>query len=116
MKSCGGFLLLLMVLGLPVKAMAEDQVKLFKFITPKDDVVVGLTTTELQAFGSGPDLDKLAKHLAADGQMTLWQFAVRRDQSGTLQEAPLRRIAVFKADTLRIEPYTTPYPIVAPEK
>jgi hypothetical protein len=116
MKCRGGFLLLLMVLGLPLEGMAQDQVKLFKFITPKDDVVVGLTATELKGLGSGPDLDNLAKHLAADGQMTLWQFAVHRDQSGTLQEAPLRRIAVFKTDTLRIEPYTTPYPIVAPEK
>ena len=39
--------------------------------------------------------------------MTIWQYAVRHDQSGNLQDAPLKRIAVFKNDTLRIEPYSS---------
>ena len=95
-------------------AMAEDAVKLFKMITPKDDVVVGLTAAELHALGTGPDLDNFAKHLAAEGQMTVWQYAVRKDQSGNSQQAPFKRIAVFKTDTLRIEPYATPLAIVAP--
>jgi hypothetical protein len=115
-KFRNGFLLLLMIMGSPVAAMAQDQVKLFKIISPKDEVVIGLTSTELHGLGAGPDLDNLARHLATDGQMTVWQYAVHKDQSGTLQEAPLRRIAVFKNDTLRIEPYATPLPIVAPEK
>ena len=66
--------------------------------------------------GSGPELDNFAKQLVAEGQMTVWQYAVRKDQSGNLQQAPLRRIAVFKTDTLRIENYTTPLAIVPPDK
>lgn len=90
--------------------------RLFKLITPKDEVVIGLTATELRGLGSGPELDNLAKHLATDGQMTVWQYAVRKDQNGSLQQAPLKRIAVFKTDTLRIESYTTPLAIVPPDK
>ena len=31
--------------------MAQDQVRLFKIVSPKDDVVIGLTTTEQPCFG-----------------------------------------------------------------
>ena len=49
--------------------------------------------------------------------MTVWQYAVRKGGDGELQQAPLRRIAVFKSDTLRIEPYNpAPLKIVPPEK
>lgn len=97
-------------------ALAQSQMKLFKIVSPKDEVVIGLSSDELRSFGSAPDLDNLAQRLASAGQITVWQYAVRKDQSGALQQAPLRRIAVFKNDTLRIEPYTTPLTIVAPEQ
>jgi hypothetical protein len=99
-----------------IPAMAEDQVRLFKIVSPKDDVVVGVTAAELSKLGTGPELDNLARHLAQDGQMTVWQYAVRKDQSGSLQEAPLRRIAVFKNDMLRIEPYASPLPVIPPSE
>jgi hypothetical protein len=105
---------LMLIAGHGIAAMAQDQVKLFKIVSPKDDVVIGLTTTELRGLGTASDLDNLARHLATDGQMTVWQYAVRHDQAGNLQQAPLRRIAVFKNDTFRIEPYSTPLPIVPP--
>lgn len=116
MKFRDSLLMLLVLVGQTRLAMAEDQVKLFKIVSPKDDVVIGLTATELAGLGSGPELDNLARHLAADGQMTVWQYAVHKDQSGNLQEVPLRRIALFKNDTLRTEPYATPLPVIAPEK
>jgi len=97
-------------------ASAEDQVRLFKIVSPKDEIVIGLTTEELRSFGPLPDLDNLARHLATAGEMTVWQYAVRKDQAGTLQQAPLRRIAIFRNDTLRIEPYATPLPVIAPSK
>ena len=109
-------LALFLTAGFGVGAMAQDQVKLFKVVSPKDDVTIGLTTTELKSFGSASDLDNLARHLAADGQMTVWQYAVRHAQSGNLEQAPLRRIAIFKNDTLRIEPYSSPLPVIAPDK
>jgi len=116
MKLRHGLLVLLLGLSQIGPAMAEDQVKLFKFVSPKDDVVIGLTAGELSKLGTGPALDELARHLAQDGQMTVWQYAVRKDPGGNLQQAPLKRIAVFKNDTLRIEPYTSPLPIIPPSE
>lgn len=97
-------------------ALAQDQVRLFKVVSPKDEVVIGLTAEELRGFGALPDLDNLAQRLASAGEITVWQYAVRKDQGGALQQAPLRRIAIFRNDTLRIEPYATPLPVIAPAK
>jgi hypothetical protein len=97
-------------------ALAQEQIKLFKVVGQKDEIVIGLSADELRKFGPRPDLDNLAEHLASAGQMTVWQYAPRKDQSGTLQQVPLRRIAIFRNDTLRIEPYTTPLPVVTPDK
>jgi|SRR5580704_12241937 hypothetical protein len=116
MRARIGMFALLLIAGQSASAFAQDTVKLFKVITAKDDVTIGLTIGELQALGAGPELDNLAKHLATDGQMTVWQYAVRKSSSGDLQQAPLKRIAIFKTDTLRIEPYATPLAIVPPEK
>jgi hypothetical protein len=116
MKRRNVFLTALLVLGPVFTAHADDQVKLFKIISTKDDVVVGVTSEELLKPGSGPDLDRFARQLADSGQMTVWQYAVRKDANGNLQQAPLRRIAVFRNDTLRIEPYVSPLQVVAPGK
>ena len=89
--------------------------KLFKIFTDKDDVVVGLGEDELKSFGAGPGLDALARRLAKEGQMSLWQYAVQRGGDGSLVQAPLRRIAIFKASTLRIEPFDpAPLKVKAP--
>ena len=81
---------------------------------PDIPLVIALTTIPAAYDADGFARDLLAKHLAAEGQMTVWQYAVRKDAAGNLQQAPLRRIAVFRNDTLRIEPYATPLAVVAP--
>jgi hypothetical protein len=100
-------------------AMADAQekttMKLFKVVTPKDDVVIGLADEELRSFGPAADLDNLAQHLATAGEMTVWQYAVKKDTDGSLVQAPLRRVAIFKAETMRIEPYNpAPLKIASP--
>jgi hypothetical protein len=116
MRTRAGIVAALMIAATFAVAVADDQVKLFKVVSQKDEVVIGLTAEELHGLGTGPDLDNLARHLAADGQMTVWQYAVRKDPSGNLQQAPLKRIAIFRNDTLRLEPYATPLGIVPPGK
>ena len=116
MKLHVGALAALLIAANIGASIADDPVKLFKVISQKDEVVIGLTADELHGLGTGPDLDNLAKHLAADGQMTVWQYAVRKDTNGNLQQAPLKRIAVFRNDTLRLEPYATPLQIIPPTK
>lgn len=97
-------------------AMKQETstMKLFKIVTPRDDIVIGLADDELRSFGPAADLDNLAQQLAGAKQLTVWQYAVRKGTNGELQQAPMRRIAVFASDTLRVEPYTTPLPVVMP--
>jgi hypothetical protein len=95
-------------------ALAQTaDVKLFKIITAKDEVEIGLTDAELRSFGASPDIDALAKKLVDAGQITVWQYAVQRAADGTSTvHAPLKRVAIFKTDTLRIEPFN-PAPLKA---
>ena len=104
-----------LVLGLARAAAAQDAVQLFKVITSKDEITIGVTQAELAAMGSGEDVKVLAQALVAAGQITVWQYAVGRDASGGLQMNPLRRVAILKADSLRIEPASTTYKIVPPK-
>jgi hypothetical protein len=99
-------------------ALAQDKaaIKLFKMITAKDEVMIGLSDEELRSFGPRPDVDNLAEHLVSAGQITAWQYAVKKAADGALVQAPLRRIAVLKSDTLRIEPYNpAPLKVLPPE-
>ena len=118
--SIGAALSFAAVLGVVATAgiaQAQDAgIKLFKLITAKDEVVIGVTDAELKSFGSAPDLDNLAQHLVAAGEMSVWQYAVKRDKDGNLVQAPLRRVAIFKADTLRIEPFNpAPLKVMPPD-
>jgi len=103
------------VLGFAATARAQDAVKLFKVITAKDEITIGVTASELKAMGAGEDVKVLAQKVVADGQITVWQYAVGRDAAGALQMNPLKRVAILKNDTLRIEPATTPYKITPPK-
>ena len=89
---------------------ATAGVKLFKIVSPRDDVVVGVDLEQLGK-GSEPAVQRLPALLADKGQVTLWQYASAKEADGALVQAPLRQIAVFKSDLLRIEPYSTPLPI-----
>ncbi|MDH6591844.1 hypothetical protein M2165_001733 [Variovorax sp. TBS-050B] len=97
----------------PVRAQAAAPVQLFKLVSPRDEIVVGVEAAQLGS-GSGPAVQRLAELLAAKGQLTLWQYASQKDAAGALVQAPLRQVAVFKSDLLRIEPYGTPLPVKAP--
>ena len=46
------------------RVLSQDQIKLFKVVGPKDEVIIGLTADELRGFGPLPDLDNLARHLS----------------------------------------------------
>jgi hypothetical protein len=87
---------------------------LFKIVTVKDEIVVGLNEAELAAIG-GNDAGALARAIAAKGSLTLWQYAVKRAPDGALQQAPLRKIGVLANSSLRVEPYTTPYKVAPHE-
>lgn len=97
----------------PARAQPAAPVQLFKLVSPRDEIVVGIEAAQLAA-GTGPAVQRLAELLAARGQLTLWQYASQKDAGGALVQAPLRQVAVFKNELLRIEPYATPLPVKAP--
>jgi hypothetical protein len=97
----------------PARAQAPAPIQLFKLVSPKDEIIVGVEAAQLGT-GTGPGVQRLAELLAAKGQLTLWQYASQKDAAGALVQAPLRQVAVFKNDLLRIEPYTTPLAVKAP--
>ena len=84
-----------------------NAVSLFKVITAKDEVIIGLNTRELRALG-GPEKAPagiIASALASKKELTVWQYAVRKSDSGELQVAPVHPIGLLAHDSLRVEPY-----------
>lgn len=85
-------------------------IQLFKIITSRDEIVVGLTAVEFDAIG-GSDVAAIGRKLVADGVLPLTQYAVRRAADGSLEQGPLRPVAVLATESLRIEPYISPLPV-----
>ena len=91
---------------------AEDAAtSLFKVITVKDEIVIGLSAAELDQLG-GRDAGAVAKSLAGKGTLSVWQYAVRKAPNGDLEQAPLRKIGLIAHDSLRVEPYSTPLKVL----
>jgi hypothetical protein len=95
-------------------ADSEPKMKLFKIVTQRDETVIGMKTEDLRNFGKSGDLENLAMHMSTAGQMVVWQYATKKGTDGQLQQAPAQRIALFTSGISRIEPYTTPLPVIAP--
>jgi hypothetical protein len=94
----------------------KDQpvTSLFKIISVKDEIVIGLDAAELSALG-GNDAGAVAKALVSKGTLSVWQYATRKAENGDLEQAPRAKIGLIAHDSLRVEPYKTPLKIVAHE-
>jgi hypothetical protein len=102
---------LIMESFLIMPASAADSVSLFKVITAKDEIVIGLSGDEL-AQVEGKDAGGIAKMLVAKGWMSVWQYAVHKSAAGDLEQAPLRKVGLIANDSLRVEPYATPLKVL----
>ena len=69
---------------------------------------------ELNGMGQGVPVERIARKLVADGQLTAWRYAVGRAPDGSTRFAANGKVAILRNDTLRIEPYTAPLPIAPP--
>jgi hypothetical protein len=85
---------------------------LFKIVTVKDEIVVGLNDAELKDYGG--DAGGIAKAIAAKGSLTLWQYAVTQ-KSGERMVAPRAKIGVLANSSLRVEPYQQPFKVLPHE-
>ena len=79
-----------------------------------DEIVIGLSAAELDQLG-GRDAGAVAKSLAGNGTLSVWQYAVRKAPNGDLEQAPLRKIGLIAHDSLRVEPYSTPLKVLPHE-
>jgi hypothetical protein len=86
---------------------------LFKIVTVKDEIIVGLNDAELKDMGG--DAGGIAKAIAAKGALTLWQYGVRQAKDGERVVAPLQKIGVLAASSLRVEPYKQPFKVLPHE-
>jgi hypothetical protein len=87
-------------------ALAAEKVSLFKVITTRDDIVIGIPESELAKMDG--NAGGVAKALVASGSLSVWQYAVRKSSSGELEQAPLHKIGLIAKDSLRVEPYASP--------
>ncbi len=95
---------------------AEDPTSLFEVVTAKDQIVIGLSAKDIEAVG-GNDVTHIGQAIKASGELTVWQYAVRKGTDGQLEQAPLKRVSLLAADSLRVEPYSASVRVVpAPEE
>jgi hypothetical protein len=92
-------------------ALAADKVSLFKVITTRDEIVIGISEADLAQI-EGQNAGGVAKALVAKGSMSVWQYAVRKSASGDLEQSPLHKIGLMASDSLRVEPYATPLKVL----
>ena len=92
-------------------ALAADKVSLFKVITAKDEIVIGITEDELAQL-DGSNAGGIAKMLVAKGSMSVWRYAVHKSATGDLEQAPLHKIGLIANESLRVEPYATPLKVL----
>lgn len=97
------------LLSFAAPAAAET---LFKIITVKDEIVVGLNDAELKDLGG--DAGGIAKAIAAKGTLTVWQYAVTL-KDGERMVAPRAKVGLLANSSLRVEPYKQPFKVLPHE-
>jgi len=107
----GALAMLLLTAARPALCEDKGMTTLFKVITVKDEIVIGLSSDELAKIG-GTDAGAVARALAAKGEMTAWQYAVKKAPNGDLQQAPLRQVGLLANASLRVEPYASPLAVL----
>ena len=105
--------LLALAAGAAAQAPAP-AIRLFRVVSQRDDIVIGLTPAELAALGSGPEAERIGRALAAQGQVGAWRYVVGRAPDGSTRYAATGRISILRQETYRIEPYAPALPVAPP--
>jgi hypothetical protein len=95
-------------------AQTEPAVHLFRIQLARGEVTIGLTPAELAGLGSGPEVSRIARRIAEQGQFTAWRYVVTRAPDGSTQFAARDRVAVMRQEALVVEPYRAALPVTAP--
>lgn len=105
---------LLAVAGAAAAQSPAPAIRLFRVVSQRDDIIIGLTPAELATMGSGPEAERIGRALAAQGQIGAWRYVVGRAPDGSTRYAATARVSILRQETYRIEPYTPALPVVAP--
>ncbi len=97
----------------PVAAQPAP-VTLFRIITLRDAIIIGLTPAELDALGGGLEIERIARRLASEGHLMAWRYSITRGPDGATQFGTSGRTAVLRHDSLRVEPYIPALPVATP--
>lgn len=91
------------------------HVTLFKVVSARDEIIIGLSDADILALGkaAAEAVAAIGQTLASDGQLTAWQFAVRKAQDGALEYGHHQRVSILAHDSLRIEPFPTSMRVAA---
>lgn len=87
-------------------AFAPGKVTLFKVVTPRNEIVIGLTRNDLARI-RGKTPDAVEKALTSNGRLNVWQYDVRRNGGGELEQTPVRRIDVAADPALHVQAFAT---------
>jgi len=110
-RRLGYFLMTGAIMSTASTGFAEGTTSLFKVVTVRDEIVVALSAEDIAKVG-GNDVTHIGQAIKAGGELTVWQYAVRKGNDGALEQAPLKRISLIGHDSLRVEPYASPLRIV----
>jgi hypothetical protein len=111
---------MLALLFITIAEVAQGQtmpISLFKVVTVKDEIYIGLNAQEIEALG-GPQTaaaGRIASALADRKALTVWQYVHRKAPNGDTVVAPLQQIGLIAHQSLRIEPYTSPLAVLPHE-
>jgi hypothetical protein len=89
-------------------------VRLFRVTTTRGEVTMGFTPADLARLGEGNEVERLARALAREGQITGWHYAVTRAPDGSTRFAARDRVAVMRQDGVSIQPYEAALPVAPP--
>ncbi len=87
-------------------ALSVDKVSLFKVTTPRGEIVIGLTYSELEKM-KGHDADTVAKAIANQGTLDVWQYDERKVGKGETMHVPVKYVGLQWRDAIRIENFPT---------
>lgn len=92
-------------------ALTVDKVSLFKVTTPRGEMVIGLTHDELGKM-KGRDADAVAKAIANQGALDVWQYGERKVGKGEVVHVPIKYVGLQWRDAIRVENFPTRAKIV----
>ena len=87
------------------------KVALFRVVTPRDTIVIGLSRDQLENMHAR-DAAEVAKAIGSAGAIKVWQYGIRRNAAGELEQAPVKQIGLMSAAAVRVEAYDTSLKIV----